>query len=127
MAFVIASAVAGLAGSFQAHYIGVIVPESFDIYKTIYVQIYAILGGVDFAILGPLTGALIMTFVPELLRSIKEYEPIITGLIIVLLLLFLPGGLLSLLGFRRLHINPHENISRLAKVTKSLLPSNWRR
>jgi branched-chain amino acid transport system permease protein len=100
-AFVIGSATAGLAGSFYAHYVSAVIPGSFDVFKTIHAHIYAILGGVEFAFLGPLIGSLIMTLVPEFLRIAREIEPIITGLLVILLILFLPRGILSLFGFRR--------------------------
>ena len=41
-------------------------------------------------------GAAIMTFVPELLRVGREIEPVITGAVLILLVIFLPGGVLSL-------------------------------
>ncbi len=98
LAFVVGSATAGLIGSFYAHYIESILPGSFGIFRTIHVHIYAILGGVDSAILGPVIGSFIMTFVPELLRITREIEPILTGLLVIFLILFLPRGLLSLFG-----------------------------
>jgi hypothetical protein len=36
-----------------------------------------------------------MTFVPELLRVSKEIEPILTGGLLIFLVIFLPGGILS--------------------------------
>lgn len=96
LAVVIASSVAGLMGSFYAHYYGAIVPGTFGPFKTIYVHVYAILGGINFPILGPVIGALIMTFIPELLRIAEGVEPIFTGILIILLIIFLPSGLLGL-------------------------------
>ena len=95
-AFMISSAGAGLAGSFYAHYFQSLEPGMFSVFKSIYVQIYSILGGLNFYILGPVLGSLIMTFVPEFLRVSKEIEPIVTGGILVGLVIFLPGGILSL-------------------------------
>jgi branched-chain amino acid transport system permease protein len=95
-AFMISSAGAGLAGSFYAHYFQSLEPGMFSVFKSIYVQIYSILGGLNFYILGPVLGSLIMTFVPEFLRVSKEIEPIVTGAILVGLVIFLPGGILSL-------------------------------
>jgi branched-chain amino acid transport system permease protein len=62
---------------------------------SIYVQLYAVLGGLEFYILGPAIGALIMTFVPEYLRIVKEWEPIITGILLLAVILFSPGGILG--------------------------------
>jgi branched-chain amino acid transport system permease protein len=96
LAFVISSASAGVAGSFYAHYFQALEPGMFSVFKAILIQIYSILGGLEFYILGPVVGAAIMTFVPELLRISHEMEPIITGLVLILLVIFLPGGVLSI-------------------------------
>jgi branched-chain amino acid transport system permease protein len=99
LAFTVSSSIAGMAGCFYAHYIGAIVPNTFDLFKTIHIHIYAILGGLGFPFWGPIVGSLLMTFVPEFLRVTEEVEPIFTGLLMILLILFLPRGLLSLFAF----------------------------
>ena len=96
LAFGVSTATAGLAGSFYVHYIGALEPTQFTMFKSMYVQAYAVLGGLGFAIVGPLLGSLIMTLAPEFLRVAKEAEPIFTGVIFILLMLFLPHGILSL-------------------------------
>ncbi len=98
LAFIIASMSAGLVGSFYAHYFGTIEPGTFSVFKSIYIQIYGILGGLSFYLMGPVIGAFIMTLLPEFLRVGKEIEPILTGCILILLVIFLPGGILSLPG-----------------------------
>ena len=114
LAFVISGAFAGLVGSFYASYSTALVPENFGILESIFFQIYAILGGLNFYISGPIIGALILTWIPELLRISKELEPIISGFILVTLVVFLPGGILSL----------PERISRLqtlfVKITRNI-------
>ena len=118
IAFVIASAAAGLEGSFYAHYIGSINPNAFDIFKTIHVHIYAILGGTGSPFLGPIIGTFIMTFVPESLRIAKEIEPILTGALLILLIIFLPGGILSLLDLRHRRWQTFEGIVRITRSVK---------
>ena len=124
VAFVIASAAAGLMGSFYAHYMQSLVPGAFDLFKTIYVHIYAILGGIGFAISGPVIGAFIMTIVPEFLRVVKEFEPIFTGLFLILLVLFLPNGLLGLLSLRQRVERPSESIARVGRWIRAYLPTS---
>lgn len=123
-AFVISAATAGLMGSFFVHYYGSIIPSTFDPYKTLYIHIYAILGGVGFAFSGPIIGSLFMVIVPEILRIAKEAEPIFTGLLVVLLVMFLPDGLMGLITFFRggqLIIQPLANIILVEKRIKSFL------
>jgi branched-chain amino acid transport system permease protein len=122
LAFVIGSAGAGLAGSFYAHYYGAIGPTTFNVFKTIYIHIYAILGGVGFPIIGPAIGAFIMIIVPETLRVAKEVEPIITGFLLILLVLFLPDGLLSLFIRRKGSGKPLERLAQIARWIKGLGP-----
>jgi branched-chain amino acid transport system permease protein len=95
LAFVIASTTAAVAGSFYAHYFQSITPDTFGGWSSIYIQLYAVLGGLEFYIMGPAVGAVIMTFVPEYLRVVKEYEPIVTGVLLLLVILFFQGGILG--------------------------------
>lgn len=102
LAFVIASSSAGMVGSFYAHYTQTIAPTTFGGFFSILVQLYPILGGINFYILGPVLGATIMSIIPEVLRITKELEPIITGVLVLIIVLFFPGGILgSLTAFPR--------------------------
>jgi branched-chain amino acid transport system permease protein len=97
LSFVIGCAIAGLVGSFYAHYQTFIIPTAFNLFpKTIYIQVYAILGGVGYATLGPIVGSALLTFFPELVSVAEEKSIIIVGAMVVLVILFLPRGLLSL-------------------------------
>ena len=97
LAFVAASTAAGIMGSFFSHYNQVIEPGTFGGFFSIYIQLYSVLGGLEFYILGPVVGSTIVTFVPELLRIAEEFEPIITGIVLVVVILFFPGGILGTL------------------------------
>jgi len=114
-AFIVSSAIASLVGSFFAHYQTFVTPDTYNMFANIYIHIYAILGGVGFPIVGPIIGATIMTFFPELFRIGREFAPILTGLLLILLIMFLPTGLLSL-GNR---FKPFWE-----RITKRLKPSN---
>jgi len=100
-AFVLASAIAGLIGAFWAHYEGFIQPNGFNMWMTNYFQLYAILGGIGHGIAGPLLGAAIMKFFPEMIRFTQQLGNIITGVLLILLILFLPRGILSLFDKKR--------------------------
>ncbi|MFZ1990347.1 MAG: branched-chain amino acid ABC transporter permease [Alphaproteobacteria bacterium] len=104
-AFVIASAFAGLAGSFYAHYSTTITPETFGILKSIHIQIYSILGGLDYYILGPLIGSAIFTLLPEFLQIRPEIEPYITGSVLIVIVIFLPSGIAGLAQWASLRIS----------------------
>jgi branched-chain amino acid transport system permease protein len=118
LAFVIASSAAGLAGSFYAHYAQTLAPATFGGFFSILVQLYPILGGINYYILGPAIGATIMTIVPEFLRITKDIEPIITGMLVLIIVLFFPGGILgSLTKF------PHLDRTNLSKRWNEI--ENW--
>ena len=86
---------AGLAGSFYAHYMSVLTPDSFGLFTSIYVLIYVIVGGPRrFA--GAIIGALILTLVPEIFRVLKEYQPFVFVAVLYLVVFLLPGGLVDL-------------------------------
>jgi branched-chain amino acid transport system permease protein len=99
--FAIAGATAGLVGSFYGHYVGGFVPGSFDMFKTIYIQVYAIMGGLGSLILGPLVGSVVMTLLPEVMRIASSVQPVIFGLLLIALIIFLPNGLLGLFESRK--------------------------
>ncbi|MEZ5931736.1 MAG: branched-chain amino acid ABC transporter permease [Alphaproteobacteria bacterium] len=97
-AFVIASGFAGLAGALLAHYIGTVNPGSFDIEVMVYVLTWAIVGGTT-TFYGPILGCVALTILNEVvLRDLgfEQARPMIYGLLLILSVLFLPGGLESL-------------------------------
>jgi len=97
LSFVVGCAIAGLVGSFYAHYQTFIIPTAFNLFpKTIYIQVYAVLGGVGYATLGPIVGAALLTFFPEFVSVAEEKSILIVGAMVVLVIIFLPRGLLSL-------------------------------
>jgi len=109
-AFVIASGFAGLAGALQAHYIGTINPNSFDVELMVFVLTWAIVGGTA-TFYGPILGCVALTVLNEIvLRELNglakdtifaaldfdQMRPLLYGLIMILSILFLPNGLESL-------------------------------
>lgn len=123
-AFVVTSFFVGLVGSFHAHYTGVLTPETFSVFRSIYIQFYVILGGPGYVLSGPTVGAIVMTLVPEYFRIVKEIEPLVTGAFIVLVAIFLPGGMLGLLVQTRL---PTKSLGKAGKWVKRLLiATTWK-
>ncbi|MGA8260012.1 MAG: branched-chain amino acid ABC transporter permease [Arenicellales bacterium] len=91
-AFVIASAVAGLAGAFYARQLGSVFPDNFGFVESVSVLTMVVLGGPG-TLIGPVIGAIIIAGLPEYLRPIKEWRYVIYGIILVLLMIFEPEGL----------------------------------
>ena len=95
LAFVVSSTAAAWVGAFYVHYNTVIEPTSFSGFFSISVQFYAVLGGINYFIAGPFVGAFVMVFVPEALRVTAVYNDIITGALLIVLILFLPNGIVG--------------------------------
>jgi branched-chain amino acid transport system permease protein len=89
-----------IAGSYYVTYALVAVPATFSFTNSIYVMMYVVVGGLAHGLSGPLVGAIILTFIPEYFRVAKEYEPIITSAAIILIIIFMPMGVLGLIDQR---------------------------
>jgi len=92
IAFAIGAFFAGIAGSFTAHYITFVGPEFTDFYYITMLLIMVILGGSG-TIHGVILGAIVFTFVPEYLRITPEFRDVIYGFVLVLTIIFMPGGI----------------------------------
>ena len=96
--FVFSAVLASVAGSLYAHYLNFINPASFDLFVSIKLLIMIILGGM-YSLWGAIVGAVLITFLNyEWLHYFEEAEGMIYGLIILVIIIFLPGGLVSIPG-----------------------------
>jgi len=86
---------AGLAGALYASYQGFISPEATNFHIGFDLLIYLLVGGVA-SMPGPIIGAFIMTLVPESLQFLLEYRIIFYGGLLILIVIFLPRGLVGL-------------------------------
>ncbi|MFN0303462.1 MAG: ABC transporter permease subunit [Burkholderiales bacterium] len=95
IAFFVSAVVAGFAGSLYAHLMAFISPDVFVFDVTALVLMMVLIGGIG-TTWGPVLGAVVLTFLPELLRVSKAYYQLIYGAGIAVMIIFLPGGLLGL-------------------------------
>jgi branched-chain amino acid transport system permease protein len=95
VAFGISATVAGFAGSLYAHLTTFISPDVFVFDVTAQILSMVLIGGIG-TTWGPVLGAFMLTFLPELLRVSKAYYQLFYGVGIVVLIVFLPMGLLGL-------------------------------
>ena len=101
LAFALGAGVAGLAGTLNAHLTFFIGPQEFGFDRGVEILTMTILGGIN-SLFGPVIGAFIITLLPELLRSFKDYRSVVNGLILVVIVLFLPKGLWNPVWMRKL-------------------------
>ena len=93
--FVVGCALAAIGGVLQARYIGYISPESFNTSISVGLIIMLVIGG-RMSVWGPLVGAIVLTPLPELFRGAVQTQHIFYGAALILILRFLPGGLVEL-------------------------------
>jgi branched-chain amino acid transport system permease protein len=90
--FVWSALYAALAGSLYAHTLNFIAPSSFTFMFSIKLVTMVVVGGMA-SIWGSLLGAVVLTILPELLVVFHDYEIIIFGGILMVVMIFLPRGL----------------------------------
>jgi branched-chain amino acid transport system permease protein len=92
LAFVLGAAIAGLAGALDAHLTFYIGPNEYGFERAVEILTMTILGGIG-GLIGPLLGSSIITLLPEVLRGFDSFRLVVNGLILVLIVLFLPRGI----------------------------------
>jgi branched-chain amino acid transport system permease protein len=93
IAFVVGAALAGAAGSLYAHYVGFVSPVLFNFSYVTIMLIMVILGGKG-PLVGPALGAVLFTFLPELLREASHWRMITFAAILIVATLFMPKGII---------------------------------
>jgi len=92
LAFVLGALLAGLAGALNAHLTFFIGPNEYRFDRGVEILTMTILGGIG-SLAGPVAGAVILTLLPEMLRAFNDFRLVINGVILVLIVLFLPKGI----------------------------------
>ncbi len=93
-AFGVGAAIAGLAGVFYPGFVGTLVPDAFNIVESFTMLAMVIVGGMG-TMIGPVIGAIVLTFLPEVLRGFGELRLMIYGLALTLVVLLMPGGMVQ--------------------------------
>lgn len=97
-AFVFSAMLAGVAGCLYAGYIGSLYPSTFKFMKSIEILVMVVLGGMG-SMLGSVISAIVLTALPEMLRSFSDYRMVAYSLALVLMMLFRPKGLMGTYDF----------------------------
>ena len=74
---------------------GFLAPDDFGVLTSINILVMLFLGGIG-TIYGPILGAFFMKLLPELTYQIHDYELLINGLILIVVLVFMPKGLFGI-------------------------------
>ena len=93
-AFALGATWAGMAGVIFAAKTTFINPASFTIWESIIILCIVVLGGMG-SIVGVVIGAFVLILLPEYLRVFSEYRMLVFGAVLVLMMVFRPGGIVS--------------------------------
>ncbi|PKN70371.1 MAG: branched-chain amino acid ABC transporter permease [Deltaproteobacteria bacterium HGW-Deltaproteobacteria-12] len=92
--FTVSAVISAIAGSLYAHTMTFISPTSFGFNFSIELLTMVIIGGLG-SIYGSFLGAAILTILPEFLRVLHDFDIIVYGLMLIIMTMYMPGGLIS--------------------------------
>ncbi|MBH0130641.1 branched-chain amino acid ABC transporter permease [Salinibacterium sp. NK8237] len=121
LAFAIGAAFAGLAGALNAGFITYISPGTYDLGLSVSMLAMVVVGGAK-SPWGAVIGAVLLTFLPEWLRGVQEYYLLIYGLVLLVMVAFVPGGIWGVIrdaisGIARL-VRRRTNTTNNEEVTR---------
>ncbi len=95
LSFTVSCFFAGVGGVLYATYIGFLSPELTDYHVSFDALIYVMIGGVG-TLIGPVIGTLLIVTIPETLHIAAESRLLIYGLILIVMIIYLPRGIVGL-------------------------------
>ncbi|HEY0188362.1 MAG TPA: branched-chain amino acid ABC transporter permease [Cellulomonas sp.] len=120
-AFAYGTVLAGMAGSVLGHYLQFVNPTSFSLDVSLQLMLMTIIGGLA-SLVGSVVGTSIMVLIPEVFRSLVEYQLGVGGLILVVLMVLRPQGLLGRTAFGQ-----STGLTGPLRVVADLSRRLWRR
>ena len=93
--FVLSAVYASIAGSLYAHFVTFISPGTFGLHFSILLVTMVVVGGMS-NLWGALIGTALLGLLPEVLRQFKDYDVLVYGFILLLMMMFMPDGLFGL-------------------------------
>ena len=95
IAFVLSAFYTGVAGGLFAFVVGFLSPDAFDVFLSVDFLVMIILGGLG-SVLGSVARAAIVTVLNDSLAGFQAFRPLIFGAIMIICMLFMPGGLAAM-------------------------------
>ncbi|MEK0428002.1 MAG: hypothetical protein RL001_529 [Pseudomonadota bacterium] len=94
VSLVISAAFAGLGGALYAHYQLQVSPQLFAVVTSVTIITMVYVGGMG-TIFGPVGGALLLTLLTEGLRNVGEWRLMVYSVLLILIIFFLPDGVIA--------------------------------
>ncbi|HEX9079759.1 MAG TPA: branched-chain amino acid ABC transporter permease [Desulfuromonadaceae bacterium] len=90
--FALSALISSLAGSLYAHTMTFVSPASFGFNFSVELLTMVVIGGLG-SIYGSFLGAALLTLLPEFLRGTQDYDIVVYGALLMVMVMFMPGGL----------------------------------
>lgn len=119
MTFTISAFFAGIAGAIYAHYMTAMIPTTFDFMYSAEFLTEVIIGGTG-SMTGSVIGAVFLSALPEALRSFSRYRMLGYSIVLVLVMIFRPGGVFGTWEFSltRTLKTARNKVRRIGKVSR---------
>jgi branched-chain amino acid transport system permease protein len=121
LAFILSGLIGGLFGGLQSLYVFSIEPTQFGFAFMVNILTLVVLGGRS-TLFGPIAGAAILAILPELARPLAEFRPLVNGIILIAVIVYMPNGvgdgLVQMLRNRR-----KARLARELKDRSGVVPS----
>jgi branched-chain amino acid transport system permease protein len=105
LAFITSTVLAGFGGGLYAMFVGYLGPEVSGLDVTFNMLLYAIVGGIG-TLAGPLVGTLLLVTLTQYLQVFQKYEMLVFGPLLVLLVMYFPGGIMGAVAKLRARTAP---------------------
>lgn len=121
IAFFLMSLYASIGGCFYATYVGFVSPRAFDVLTSLNIWLFVAFGGRG-TIIGPIIGAVILAPIPFLLQELQAFKDVLSGVLIIIVTLVLPGGIYGELLRRRALRRDAEGPSEQPQTSNATAP-----
>ncbi len=92
--FTLSAFISAIAGSLYCHVMTFISPTSFSYHTSVEFLTMIVIGGLG-SVYGSILGALLLTMLPEILRTFQDYDIIVYGSLLIVMTIYMPGGLVK--------------------------------
>jgi branched-chain amino acid transport system permease protein len=96
VAFALSAFYAGVAGGIYGSWVSYISPDNFGLIESFLYIMMVIIGGMG-SLIGSVIGAILFTFLPELLRSFEDVQDVIYGFLLLIFIIFMPDGIYGII------------------------------
>lgn len=125
LAFALSGVYAGMAGGLFTGLLNYVAPETFDLFQMIIHKAMVIVGGIG-SITGSVIGATLLVLLLEALRAFKSTQEIAFGTILLVFVVFCPGGLVSICRRYLPHWEEPLHVAQAADTSAEAAPISAR-